>query len=71
VLSVPLRGESLTGRFFALDRLDMTEGLRNREIADRLCITEGTVKVHLHNVYKLQVENRVAVRRYAEAKGLV
>ena len=50
----------------------VAEGLRNREIAERLCITEGTVKVHLHNVYrKLQVENRVAVRRYAEEKGLI
>jgi len=50
----------------------VAEGLRNREIAERLRITEGTVKVHLHNIYeKLEVENRVAVRRYAEEKGLV
>jgi len=61
----------LTPREVELIRM-VAEGLRNREIADRLCITEGTVKVHLHNVYKkLQVENRVEVRRYAEEKGLV
>jgi RNA polymerase sigma factor (sigma-70 family) len=61
----------LTPREVELIRM-VAEGLRNREIAERLCITEGTVKVHLHNVYrKLQVENRVAVRRYAEEKGLI
>jgi len=61
----------LTPREVELIRM-VAEGLRNREIAERLRITEGTVKVHLHNVYKkLQVENRVAVRRYAEEKGLI
>lgn len=50
----------------------VAEGLRNREIAERLGITEGTVKTHLHNIYrKLQLETRVAVRRYAEEKGLI
>lgn len=61
----------LTPREVELIRM-VAEGLRNREIAERLCITEGTVKVHLHNIYKkLAVENRVAVRRYAEEKGLI
>jgi len=61
----------LTPREIELIRM-VAEGLRNREIAERLRITEGTVKVHLHNIYKkLEVENRVAVRRYAEEKGLV
>ena len=50
----------------------VAQGLRNREIAERLHITEGTVKAHLHNVYKkLGVETRVAVRRYAEEKNLL
>lgn len=61
----------LTPREVELIRM-VAEGLRNREIAERLGIAEGTVKVHLHNVYKkIQVENRVAVRRYAEEKGLI
>jgi RNA polymerase sigma factor (sigma-70 family) len=61
----------LTPREVELIRM-VAAGLRNREIGERLHITEGTVKVHLHNVYKkLQVENRVAVRQYAEKKGLV
>jgi DNA-binding NarL/FixJ family response regulator len=35
------------------------QGLRNKEIARRFDLTEGTVKVHLHNVYrKLGVNSR-------------
>jgi two-component system, NarL family, nitrate/nitrite response regulator NarL len=35
------------------------QGLRNREIAKELGVTEGTVKVYLHNVFdKLGVKNR-------------
>jgi DNA-binding NarL/FixJ family response regulator len=47
-------------------------GLRNREIADKLCISEGTVKAHLHNIYeKLKVDGRMALLKYAQEKGLV
>jgi DNA-binding NarL/FixJ family response regulator len=61
----------LTPREIELVRM-VAQGLRNREIGDQLNITEGTVKAHLHNVYKkLKVENRVDVRRYAEEKGLI
>lgn len=46
-------------------------GLRNREIAEKLCISVGTVKVHLHNVYeKLNLDGRIALLRYAQKKGL-
>jgi two-component system, NarL family, nitrate/nitrite response regulator NarL len=35
-------------------------GLRNRQIADRLNLTEGTVKVYVHNIYqKLGVTSRM------------
>jgi len=35
------------------------QGLRNREIAEKLGVTEGTVKVYLHSVFeKLGVKNR-------------
>lgn len=38
----------------------VASGLRNREIAARLGISEGTAKLHLYNVYKkLGVANRV------------
>jgi DNA-binding NarL/FixJ family response regulator len=61
----------LTPREIDLVRM-VASGLRNKEIATRLFITEGTVKTHLHNIYrKLQLETRVAVRQYAEQKGLI
>jgi DNA-binding NarL/FixJ family response regulator len=61
----------LTHREIELVRM-VAHGLRNREIAERLHITEGTVKTHLRNVYqKTGVENRVGVRVFAEEKGLI
>jgi len=37
----------------------VAQGLRNRDIANELGITEGTVKVYLHSLYqKLGIENR-------------
>lgn len=50
----------------------VTRGLRNKEMSDRLAISEGTVKIHLHNIYrKLKVENRVELILYAQSKKLV
>ena len=47
-------------------------GLRNKEIAERLFIGEGTVKIHLHNIYqKLGVDSRLKLTRYAQEKGLI
>ncbi|MGE0681274.1 MAG: response regulator [Candidatus Binatia bacterium] len=46
-------------------------GLRNKEVAKRLYISEGTVKIHLHNIYdKLQVSSRLELLRYVQDKGL-
>lgn len=60
----------LTPRELEIVRL-VAEGLQNRQIAARLSITEGTVKVHVHNVYqKLQVGGRLALLRWAEEHGL-
>jgi len=47
-------------------------GLRNKEIASRLFIGEGTVKSHLHSIYeKLSVHGRVELTLYAQERGIV
>ncbi len=47
-------------------------GLSNREIGERLFISEGTVKIHLSNVYrKLGIDSRVDLTVLAREKGLV
>ena len=63
-------GAILTAREIDLLRTAVS-GLRNSEIADKLCISEGTVKTHLHNIYtKLNLDGRLALVRYAKEKGL-
>lgn len=53
-----LPDSGLTQRQDELVRL-VGQGLRNRQIADRLGLTEGTVKVHLHAIYaKLGISSR-------------
>jgi DNA-binding NarL/FixJ family response regulator len=46
-------------------------GLSNKQIALQLTVTEGTVKVHLHNVYdKLAIRNRTMLALLAlQEKG--
>lgn len=47
----------------------ITDGLRNKEIARRLEIAEGTVKVHLNNIYKkLGVDSRVGLVLHANSE---
>jgi DNA-binding NarL/FixJ family response regulator len=57
--------KTLTQREIELVRLVAT-GLRNKEVAFRLGITEGTVKIHLHRIFdKLQVTSRTELANYA------
>ena len=46
----------------------IAEGLSNKEICRRLGLREGTVKIHLHNVYeKVGIKNRTALAAMAVA----
>jgi DNA-binding NarL/FixJ family response regulator len=60
----------LTGRELDVVRC-VAQGLRNKEIAKRLDVNEGTVKVYLHNAYlKLGVDGRLALNVLLREKGL-
>jgi DNA-binding NarL/FixJ family response regulator len=49
----------------------VVQGLRNKAIAERLFISEGTVKIHLHNIYeKLGIDGRLELVLYAQQQGL-
>jgi DNA-binding NarL/FixJ family response regulator len=63
--------KTLTPREIEIVKM-MAEGLRNRAIGDRLGISEGTVKVHLHNIYeKLGLDGRLELVLYAKQKGVI
>jgi DNA-binding NarL/FixJ family response regulator len=62
--------EVLTPREIDIVKM-VASGLGNREIGEKLFITEGTVKTHLHSVYeKLGIKGRVQLANYAQEKGL-
>jgi DNA-binding NarL/FixJ family response regulator len=47
-------------------------GLRNAEVAERLHVTEGTVKTHLNNIFqKLGLRDRVELALYAVRMGII
>jgi LuxR family transcriptional regulator, maltose regulon positive regulatory protein len=64
-------GEELTKRELSiLKRLET--GLSNKEIAEAIFVSEGTLKWHLHNVYgKLNVKNRTRAMTRARALGIL
>jgi len=64
-------GEDLTKRELSiLKRLE--SGLSNKEIAEAIFVSEGTLKWHLHNVYgKLNVKNRGGAMARARALGIL
>ena len=61
---------TLTGREREVIAL-VGEGLRNKQIADRLFISEGTVRNHLTTVFsKLEVSDRFELLMYAYRHGI-
>ena len=47
-------------------------GLSNQQIAEKLIVSEGTIKIHVHNIYrKIGINNRVDLTLYAQKRGLV
>lgn len=50
----------------------VSQGLRNAEVAERLLISEQTVKTHLNNIFrKVGVRDRVELTLYAARAGII
>jgi LuxR family transcriptional regulator, maltose regulon positive regulatory protein len=63
--------DRLTERELQILRM-IAEGHSNADLAARIFLTEGTVKWHLHNLYrKLNVNNRTGAMREARTRGLL
>ena len=61
--------ERLSPREQEVTRLVM-EGLNNKDIAARLSLSVGTIKIHLHNIYeKLGIRSRLQLAAQAREKG--
>jgi DNA-binding NarL/FixJ family response regulator len=66
-----LSDEALTGREIEILQ-QVAEGNRNRDIADRLFISEGTVKVHIkHIMEKLGANDRTQAITIAVRRGFI
>ena len=69
----PLPGrvpETLTRRQVEVARAAVS-GLSNKELAQRLGVSEGTIKNHLHAIYeRLQLDGRLALLLYLKEKAL-
>lgn len=49
----------------------IAQGHRNRAVAERLKISDGTVKIHLHNIYKkLGVDGRLELMLWVQERGM-
>lgn len=63
-------GQSLTPREVEVARM-IAHGLPSKQVADKLAITVGTAKLHLHHIYsKLNLRGRMALMRYMQRNGL-
>ena len=61
----------LTRREFGVMELAV-KGFSNKQVARELGISEGTVKVHLHQIYdKLRLQGRMRLLQYSQKAGLI
>lgn len=66
-----LADETLTAREIEILQ-QIAEGNRNRDIADKLCISEGTVKVHVQHIMgKLAANDRTQAITIAVRRGII
>lgn len=66
------KGEALTSREYEVLELLVNGITSNRDLADRLTVSENTVKYHLRNILdKLHLQNRAQVIAHAVRAGLV
>jgi DNA-binding NarL/FixJ family response regulator len=72
-VSVPVGApvlDTLTRRQIEVARAAVS-GLSNKELAQRLGVSEGTIKNHLHAIYeRLQLDGRLALLLYLKEKAL-
>jgi DNA-binding NarL/FixJ family response regulator len=70
-VAVPATEEdALSARELEVLRL-VADGLSNKEIGSALCITQGTVKNHVHHALaKLGMDNRIQAAAYIVRQGL-
>lgn len=69
--TLPEPPDQLTQREIEILEL-VVQGATNGEIAEALCITENTAKIHLRNILeKLHLQNRIQAAVYAVRQGLV
>lgn len=69
--SIPTDKKSLSTRELEVLTL-LADGLRNKEIAAKIYVSEETVKKHLYNVYqKMGVNNRIKVVQLAKESGII
>ena len=70
--TTPPEAQSLTEREREVLHLLVQGVTSNRDLAQRLVVTENTVKYHLRNILdKLHVQNRAQVVAFAVRQGLI
>ena len=70
-VNVPNTGETLTPREVEILR-QIAQGASNHTIAERLVITESTVKTHIYHIFaKMEVSNRTEAAAHSRELGLL